>query len=45
MLGLSEPLQRIVARKFDAAFKAKDIVFSETSLAHLRARGGALVGG
>ncbi|KAH0832652.1 hypothetical protein AYO21_04803 [Fonsecaea monophora] len=41
MLGLTEPLHQKVSQKFLAAFKAKDILFSETSLAYLQARGGA----
>ncbi|KAJ9615765.1 bifunctional AP-4-A phosphorylase/ADP sulfurylase [Cladophialophora chaetospira] len=41
MLGLAEPLQRIVSRKFTTAFNARDVIFSPTSLAHLRAKGGA----
>ncbi|EXJ57055.1 hypothetical protein A1O7_07399 [Cladophialophora yegresii CBS 114405] len=42
MLGLAQPLPKTVAQKFTTAFHAKDIVFSQTSLAHLRAKGGAL---
>ncbi|OAP63598.1 hypothetical protein AYL99_02825 [Fonsecaea erecta] len=41
MLGLAEPLHQRVSQKFQTAFKAKDILFSETSLAYLQARGGA----
>ena len=43
MLGLAEPLQRVVAQKFTVASEAKDVIFSTTSLAHLRAKGGASV--
>ncbi|EXJ74113.1 uncharacterized protein A1O5_02407 [Cladophialophora psammophila CBS 110553] len=41
MLGLAEPLHQKVSQKFITAFRAKDILFSETSLAYLQARGGA----
>lgn len=43
MLGLMEPLQKTVTEKFGAAYKAKDILFSDTTLAHLRLREGASV--
>ena len=43
MLGMREPLHRQVAEKFAKALKTNDLIFSETSLAHLRARGGAIV--
>ncbi|KIW23147.1 hypothetical protein, variant [Cladophialophora immunda] len=41
MLGLAEPLYQRVSQKFMTAFKGKDILFSETSLAYLQAKGGA----
>ena len=43
MLGLAEPLHGKVVQKFVKASQAKDLIFSETSLAHLRVKGGASV--
>ncbi|KIX01563.1 uncharacterized protein Z518_09289 [Rhinocladiella mackenziei CBS 650.93] len=41
MLGLGEPLQNIVTKKFLGAYRAKDLLFSETTLAVLRGKQGA----
>jgi len=38
MLGLLEPLQRIVSRKFHEAYRNKDLLFSDTKLDVLRTK-------
>lgn len=44
MLGLQEQLSTLVVKKFRAAYEAKDIVFSDTSVAILKSNKGASVG-
>ena len=43
MLGLLEPLQRIVSRKFHEAYRNKDLLFSDTKLDVLRTKHESLV--
>jgi hypothetical protein len=43
MLGIREPLQRIVSRKFHEAYRNKDLSFSDTKLDVLRTKHDASV--
>jgi len=43
MLGLLEPLHKAVFRKFQTAYQKKDLVFSDTKLAHLKTKAGPTV--
>lgn len=43
MLGLVEPLQKIVTNRFLSAYRAKDLLFSDTALAYLRNKDGVSV--
>jgi hypothetical protein len=43
MLGLREPLQRMVSRKFHEAYRNKDLLFSDTKLDVLRTKPDASV--
>ncbi|KAI1618275.1 ATP adenylyltransferase [Exophiala viscosa] len=40
MLGLLEPLHKAVSKKFETAYQKKNLVFSDTKLAHLKTKTG-----